>query len=75
MIEKFKIDEARMNIEICDRTSNETFDSIEEKIYKVHSTGASITSGLSISLLQQYCSKLPHDEYALVQNCDLPIFC
>ncbi|KAG5243775.1 dicer protein [Salix suchowensis] len=63
LIEKFKIDEARMNIEICDRTSNETFDSIEEKIYKVHSTGASITSGLSISLLQQYCSKLPHDEY------------
>lgn len=63
LIEKFKIDEARMNIEICDRTSRETFDSIEEKIYKVHATGASITSGLSISLLQQYCSKLPHDEY------------
>jgi endoribonuclease Dicer len=64
-----------MNIEICDRTSRETFDSIEEKIYKVQATGASITSGLSISLLQQYCSKLPHDEYALVQNCDLTIFC
>lgn len=63
LIEKFKIDEARMNIEICDRSSRETFDSIEEKIYKVHATGASITSGLSISLLQQYCSKLPHDEY------------
>lgn len=63
LIEKFKIDEARMNIEICDRTSRETFDCIEEKIYKVHATGASITSGLSISLLQQYCSKLPHDEY------------
>ncbi|KAJ6406905.1 hypothetical protein OIU84_010423 [Salix udensis] len=43
LIEKFKIDEARMNIEICDRTSNETF--------------------RYISLLQQYCSKLPHDEY------------
>lgn len=63
LIEKFKIDEARMNIEIRDRSSRETFDSIEEKIYKVHATGACITSGLSISLLQQYCSKLPHDEY------------
>lgn len=68
LLEKFKEDEDRMNIEICDRTNNETFVSVEERVYKVEATGASITSGSSISLLHHYCSKLPHDEYALVQT-------
>ncbi|CAK7338283.1 unnamed protein product [Dovyalis caffra] len=63
LIEKFKIDEDRMNIEIRVRTSSEAFVCDEEKIYKVDATGASIASGSSISLLHQYCSKLPHDEY------------
>ncbi|GMH30664.1 hypothetical protein Nepgr_032507 [Nepenthes gracilis] len=35
----------------------------EEKIYSVDSTGATISSQSSISLLHHYCSKLPHDEY------------
>lgn len=62
LIEEFQKDENRMNREILSRSSNETFDSREESIYSVVSTGASITSGRSISLLHEYCSKLPHDE-------------
>lgn len=54
-----------MNCEIACRTSSETFIGLEERVYKVNSSGASISSGYSISLLHQYCSKLPHDEYAL----------
>ncbi|KAL6221580.1 hypothetical protein ACLB2K_004976 [Fragaria x ananassa] len=63
LIENFRKDEDRMNMEISFRTSSETFISPEEQTYKVASSGASITSGYSISLLHQYCSKLPHDEY------------
>lgn len=66
MIENFQKDEDRMNKEIAHRTSNETFIGSEERIYRVVSTGASVSSGYSISLLHQYCAKLPHDEYALV---------
>lgn len=65
MIKDFQEDEDRMNMEITNRTSNETFVGSEEKIYKVDSTSASVSSGYSISLLHQYCSKLPCDEYAL----------
>lgn len=65
MIKDFQEDEDRMNMEITNRTSNETFNVSEEKIYKVDSSGASSNSGYSISLLHQYCSKLPCDEYAL----------
>lgn len=65
MINDFQKDEDRMNMEIANRTSNETFIGSEEKIYKVDSSGASISSGYSISLLHEYCSKLPCDEYAL----------
>lgn len=54
-----------MNMEVAERTSSDTFVGPEERTYKVASSGASITSGYSISLLHQYCSKLPHDEYAL----------
>ncbi|KAK9269302.1 hypothetical protein L1049_001073 [Liquidambar formosana] len=63
LIENFKNDEDRMNKEIVARTSSETFADSEEKIYKVDSSGASISSGYSISLLHQYCAKLPHDEF------------
>ncbi|KAE8653040.1 hypothetical protein Csa_019548 [Cucumis sativus] len=63
LINEFRKDENRMNREIYSRSSNETFDSHEESIYRVASTGASITSGRSISLLHEYCSKLPHDDY------------
>lgn len=64
LIENFRNNEDRMNKEIASRTSSETFDSFEEQIYKVDLSGASISSGYSISLLHTYCSKLPHDEYA-----------
>ncbi|XP_062078299.1 dicer-like protein 4 isoform X2 [Humulus lupulus] len=63
LIENFKQDEHHMNCEIACRTSNETFIGLEERVYRVDSSGASISSGHSISLLHQYCSKLPHDEY------------
>ncbi|KAG6676656.1 hypothetical protein I3842_15G163400 [Carya illinoinensis] len=63
LIENFQKDEDRMNMEIAHRTSNETFLGSEERIYKVDSSGASISSGYSISLLYQYCAKLPHDEF------------
>ncbi|XP_021275639.1 dicer-like protein 4 isoform X1 [Herrania umbratica] len=63
LIKNFKNDEDRMNMEISFRTSTEVFTGLEERMYKVDSSGASISSGYSISLLHQYCSKLPHDEY------------
>ena len=62
LIENFKINERQMNFEIARRTTNEKFNDLEERVYKVDSSGASISSGYSISLLHQYCSKLPHDE-------------
>ncbi|KAF8031365.1 hypothetical protein BT93_D0530 [Corymbia citriodora subsp. variegata] len=63
LIDNFKKDEDRMNVEITARTSAETFSALEERIYRVDSSGASISSGSSISLLYQFCAKLPHDEY------------
>ncbi|KAM7268329.1 hypothetical protein ACFE04_010495 [Oxalis oulophora] len=63
LIDSFKNDESRMNVEIADRSSNEIFPGFEDRIYKVDSSGASISSGYSVSLLHHYCSKLPHDEY------------
>ncbi|XP_024022600.1 dicer-like protein 4 isoform X1 [Morus notabilis] len=63
LLENFRRDERQMNFEIAQRTSNEIFIGLEEKVYKVDSSGASISSAYSISLLHQYCSKLPHDEY------------
>lgn len=57
-----------MNEEIEVRTSavGTVFD-IEEKTYRVEVTGATITSTSSISLLYDYCSELPHDEYGFIQ--------
>lgn len=63
LIDNFKKDEDRMNVEITARTSGESFSALEERIYRVDSSGASISSGSSISLLYQFCAKLPHDEY------------
>ncbi|XP_050272142.1 dicer-like protein 4 isoform X2 [Quercus robur] len=71
LIKDFQEDEDRMNMEIVNRTSNETFIGSEEKIYKVDSSGACISSGYSISLLHQYCSKLPCDEFFDPK----PVFC
>ncbi|XP_027329743.1 dicer-like protein 4 [Abrus precatorius] len=63
IINGFEKDEYRMNMQISVRTSNETYIVPEERIFRVDSSGASVSSGYSISLLHQYCSKLPHDEY------------
>ncbi|XP_027919054.1 dicer-like protein 4 isoform X1 [Vigna unguiculata] len=63
IIDGFEKDEHRMNMEVTFRTSDETHIIPEERIFRVESTGASVSSGYSISLLHQYCSKLPHDEY------------
>lgn len=63
IIDGFEKDESRMNTEITDRTSSETYDIPVEKTFRVDSSGASVSSAYSISLLYQYCSKLPHDEF------------
>ncbi|XP_028190186.1 dicer-like protein 4 isoform X5 [Glycine soja] len=63
VIDGFKEDEYRMNMEVTFRTSKETYIIPEERIFRIDSSGASVSSGYSISLLHQYCSKLPHDEY------------
>ncbi|XP_019453233.1 PREDICTED: dicer-like protein 4 isoform X2 [Lupinus angustifolius] len=63
LIEGFEKDEYRMNMEVSSRTSNDIHSIPNERIFQVDSSGASVSSGYSISLLHQYCSKLPHDEY------------
>lgn len=57
--------EAQMNEEISVRKSSVLATSFQDRTYKVDSTGATISSIMSISLLHQYCAKLPHDEYDL----------
>lgn len=52
-----------MNEEIDSRTSNDMFDCLEEKIYQVNKTGASISTACSVSLLHRYCDNLPRDMY------------
>ncbi|CAK9179473.1 unnamed protein product [Ilex paraguariensis] len=63
LIEHFKKGEDQMKEEIASRTTSATLVDFQERIYKVDSTGATISSGSSISLLHHYCSKLPHDEF------------
>ncbi|CAI9783088.1 unnamed protein product [Fraxinus pennsylvanica] len=63
LIEHFTKAEAQMNEEISSRENCEMINYFEERTYKVDSTGATISSTSSISLLHRYCSKLPHDEY------------
>lgn len=65
LIQSFQKDEDKMNVEIASRTSGAPSVDLEERTYKVASTGATISSGYSVSLLHHYCSKLPHDEYGL----------
>lgn len=50
-----------MNREIGFRSSEDTFDTLEERVYRVDNTGASIDTARSISLLHQYCGNLPRD--------------
>ncbi|XP_077223182.1 dicer-like 4 isoform X2 [Tasmannia lanceolata] len=63
LIKDFMSDEECMDKQITCRTSIETFVDLEEKRYQVDSTGASISTGSSVSLLHHYCSKLPKDEH------------
>ncbi|KAK1414006.1 hypothetical protein QVD17_29743 [Tagetes erecta] len=63
LIKNFHKDEAQMNNEISTRKSTSARVDFEEKTYKVDSTGATISSASSVSLLHRYCSKLPHDEF------------
>ncbi|KAM0933868.1 hypothetical protein DsansV1_C34g0226131 [Dioscorea sansibarensis] len=62
-LESFSTREDIMNKEIVSRTSIESYNDLEEKVYKVYSTGASVSTGCSISLLHRYCAKLPRDMY------------
>jgi endoribonuclease Dicer len=66
IIAGFEKDEFRMNTEITVRTSSETHNIPVEKIFKVESSGASVSAAYGIQLLHQYCSKLPRDEYGLI---------
>ncbi|KAJ4958671.1 hypothetical protein NE237_025782 [Protea cynaroides] len=63
LIKGFQFDEDRMNEEIICRTSRETIEALEDPIYRVCFTGASISANYSVPLLHHYCSRLPHDEY------------
>ncbi|XP_019057832.1 PREDICTED: dicer-like protein 4 [Tarenaya hassleriana] len=65
LIKNFKNDEDQMNEEITARTTKDTFPRLDEKIYRVDQTRASVSAGSSIALLYRYCSKLPHDEFFL----------
>lgn len=55
-----------MNGEITSRSSSETFDDLEQTVYKVDRTGASISTCSSVSLLHHYCDKLPKDKYVTI---------
>uniref|UniRef100_A0A0D3FXT9 Dicer-like protein 4 n=1 Tax=Oryza barthii TaxID=65489 RepID=A0A0D3FXT9_9ORYZ len=55
--------ESIMNEEIDSRTSNDMFDCLEENIYRVDNTGASISTACSVSLLHRYCDNLPRDMF------------
>lgn len=68
LIKHFIKEEDQMNEEILSRKSQVTITDFEEEVYKVDTTGATISSASSVSLLHHYCSKLPHDEYARFTN-------
>ncbi|XP_025824254.1 endoribonuclease Dicer homolog 4 isoform X2 [Panicum hallii] len=55
--------ESIMDQEINLRTSNDMFDCLEENIYRVNDTGASISTACSVSLLHCYCDNLPRDMF------------
>ena len=60
--------ESIMDKEINWRSSNDMFDCLEENIYRVNDTGASISTAYSVSLLHCYCDNLPRDMYARTDN-------
>ncbi|KAG2567328.1 hypothetical protein PVAP13_7NG350064 [Panicum virgatum] len=55
--------ESIMDKEINWRSSNDMFDCLEENIYRVNDTGASISTAYSVSLLHCYCDNLPRDMF------------
>lgn len=59
-----------MNMEIASKTYTATIVDSRERIYRVDSTGSAISAGYSVSLLHNYCAKLPRDEYDLILYCD-----
>ncbi|KAL8152481.1 hypothetical protein V2J09_010241 [Rumex salicifolius] len=63
IIEKFKKEENEMNLHIINRNSSDLVANFEVEVYRVDSTGASISLQSSVTLLHHYCSKLPRDEY------------
>ncbi|XP_057537099.1 dicer-like protein 4 isoform X3 [Amaranthus tricolor] len=63
LMDSFRKDEDRMNMVIRERKPNGVIADINEEVYSVGSTGATISIQTSISLVYHYCSKLPHDEY------------
>jgi endoribonuclease Dicer len=64
LIDDYITGESIMDKEINSRTSNDMFDCLEENIYRVNDTGASISTACSVSLLHRYCDNLPRDMYA-----------
>lgn len=63
LMESFRKDEDLMNMDIKTRKSDGVAANIEEEVYSIGSTGATISTQTSVSLLYHYCSKLPRDEY------------
>jgi endoribonuclease Dicer len=63
LLDDYVAGESFMNEEINLRTSDDLFDCLEENIYRVNDTGASISTACSVSLLHRYCDNLPRDMY------------
>ncbi|KAM7472961.1 hypothetical protein LguiA_011144 [Lonicera macranthoides] len=66
LINNFITDEDKMNMEIASKTGTTTTVDSRDRIYRVDSTGSAISAGYSVSLLHNYCAKLPRDEYDLI---------
>ncbi|OQU81937.1 hypothetical protein SORBI_3006G142775 [Sorghum bicolor] len=63
LLDDYITGESIMDKEINLRTSNDMFDCLEENIYRVNDTGASISTACSVSLLHRYCDNLPRDMF------------
>ncbi|AQK44786.1 dicer-like 103 [Zea mays] len=61
LLDDYITGEIIMDKEINLRTSNDMFNCLEENIYRVNDTGASISTACSVSLLHRYCDNLPRD--------------
>ena len=66
LVSSFRKDEDRMNMDIHLRKSDNVVAHTKEEVYSVGSTGATISTQASVSLLYHYCSKLPRDEYVFI---------